>query len=587
MRKITVIVALILAFFILFVPGYILWITWKPPEPIPALITPNTTNSSRFLASNSADLSITVANALFPEAGNNAPSGTIRVPADNWQAGVAAAPLIRWVNGPLVMDDGATVRVESSAQNVPGEFPESDSASLAALVDAATATIAGSPTTNVLLVSEDPGFAIPAAYWAAQSGDTVLFANNTLPEATREALSRRNGEARIYTLGVDGGTLGLDEFGTHQNLSASNNITAALEIAEFYDEDNDFGWGFELNNFGWRVNGNYNFVLANQELPEMAIAGLSLGRFGKFGPLLWTDSDRLPILTRQYLWKAKTEYFTNPVEGPFNHTWILGDYDIIDSAVQGRSNTSQEISDYRSQGDYGLSGLEMLLVIWIVAGIVSAIWLVLYSWRRIPQISTMMLATWGLLGLVFGPIGVWIYSMSYDQAPWKKEGMMASWQRPSFNAVISASAMNRGFDGPLMLVISWIVTYLGLPLIVFPGPLFWLTNSMMFGIYVSYLGALLLHWLVMHAGMFMMDSDRSYGQAVKRAFFPAFVSMTAMTIGMMGFMWWIQMVNLGSMPDDDELLWWGTTVVSIAVGWLVALPFDALLVKHEIQPGDM
>ena len=587
MRKITVIVALVLAFFILFVPGYILWITWKPPEPIPALITPNTTNSSRFLASNPADLSITVANALFPEAGNNAPSGTIRVPADNWQAGVAAAPLIRWVNGPLVMDDGATVRVESSAQNAPGEFPESDSASLAALVDAATATIAGSPTTNVLLVSEDPGFAIPAAYWAAQSGDTVLFANNELPEATREALSRRNGEARIYTLGVDGGTLGLDEFGTHQNLSASNNITAALEIAEFYDEDNDFGWGFELNNFGWRVNGNYNFVLANQELPEMAIAGLSLGRFGKFGPLLWTDSDRLPILTRQYLWKAKTEYFTNPVEGPFNHTWILGDYDIIDSAVQGRSNTSQEISDYRSQGDYGLSGLEMLLVIWIVAGIVSAIWLVLYSWRRIPQISTMMLATWGLLGLVFGPIGVWIYSMSYDQAPWKKEGMMASWQRPSFNAVISASAMNRGFDGPLMLVISWIVTYLGLPLIVFPGPLFWLTNSMMFGIYVSYLGALLLHWLVMHAGMFMMDSDRSYGQAVKRAFFPAFVSMTAMTIGMMGFMWWIQMVNLGSMPDDDELLWWGTTVVSIAVGWLVALPFDALLVKHEIQPGDM
>ena len=301
----------------------------------------------------------------------------------------------------------------------------------------------------------------------------------------------------------------------------------------------------------------------------MAIAGVSLGRFGKFGPLLWTDGDRLLILTRQYLWKAKTEWFTNPVEGPFNHVWILGDYDIIDSAVQGRADTSQEISEYRSQGDYGLFGLEMLLIIWIVAGIVSAIWLVLYSWRRMPQISTMMLATWGLLGLVFGPVGVWIYSMSYDQVPWKKDGMMASWQRPSFNAVISASAMNRGFDGPLMLVISWIVTFLGLPLVVFPGPLFWLTNSMMFGIYVSYLGALLLHWLVMHAGMFMMDSDRSYGQAVKRAFFPAFVSMTAMTVGMMGFMWWIQMVNLGSMPDDDELLWWGTTILSIAVGWLV------------------
>ena len=587
MRKITVIVALIIAFFILFVPGYILWLTWKPPEPIPAMITPNTTNTSRFLASNPADLSDEIANALFPEAGNNAPGGTIRVPADNWQAGVAAAPLIRWVNGPLVMDEGSTVRVESSTQNAPGEFAESNPAALAASVDATTATISGSPTTNILLVSEDPGFAIPAAYWAAQSGDTVLFANDELPEATREALSRRNGEARIYTLGVDGAALGLDEFGTYKNLSANNKITAALEMAEFYDEDNDFGWGFDLNNFGWRVNAHYNFVLANQELPEMAIAGVSLGRFGKFGPLLWTDRDRLPTLVNQYLWKAKTEYYTNPVEGPFNHAWILGDYDIIDSAVQGRTNTSQEISEYRSQGDYGLSGLEMLLVVWIVAGIVSAIWLVLYSWRRLPQVSTMMLVTWGLLGLVFGPIGVWIYSMSYDQAPWKKDGMMASWQRPSFNAVMAASAMNRGFDGPLMLVISWIVTFLGLPLVVFQGPWFWLGNSMMWGIYISYFGALLLHWLVMHAGMFMMGSDRSYGQAVKRAFLPAFVSMTAMAVGMMGFMWWIQMVNLGSMPDDDELLWWGTTVLSIAVGWLVALPFDALLVKHDIQPGDM
>lgn len=73
MRKIVVVVALLLAFFILFVPGYILWITWKPPEPIPAVITPNTKNSSRFLASTPAALSLSVANALFPEAGNQPP----------------------------------------------------------------------------------------------------------------------------------------------------------------------------------------------------------------------------------------------------------------------------------------------------------------------------------------------------------------------------------------------------------------------------------------------------------------------------------------------------------------------------------
>lgn len=124
-----------------------------------------------------------------------------------------------------------------------------------------------------------------------------MFAGNTLPDATREA----------------GGVLGLDEFGTYQNLGARSGITAALKMAEFFDAENDFGWGFDLNDFGWRTDSNYDFVLANQELPEMAIAGVSLGRFGKYEPLLWTERDRLPTLTSQFLWKAKTEWYTNPV----------------------------------------------------------------------------------------------------------------------------------------------------------------------------------------------------------------------------------------------------------------------------------
>ncbi|WP_315791216.1 hypothetical protein [Fischerella sp. JS2] len=43
-------------------------------------------------------MSVAVANALFPEGSNTAPAGIIRVPAQ-WQAGVAAAPLVRWLKG--------------------------------------------------------------------------------------------------------------------------------------------------------------------------------------------------------------------------------------------------------------------------------------------------------------------------------------------------------------------------------------------------------------------------------------------------------------------------------------------------------
>lgn len=52
--------------------------------------------------------------------------------------------------------------------------------------------LAGTPSGNVLLVPDDPLYAIPAAYWAAQSGDVVLFGGDPLPEAKRQALARRN-----------------------------------------------------------------------------------------------------------------------------------------------------------------------------------------------------------------------------------------------------------------------------------------------------------------------------------------------------------------------------------------------------------
>jgi hypothetical protein len=112
---------------------------------------------------------------------------------------------------------------------------------------------------------------------------------------------------------------------------------------------------------------------------------------------------------------------------------------------------------------------------------------------------------------------------------------------------------------------------------------------MMLSIFIAYFGALLLHWLVMHAAMFMEHEQLSYGQAVRRAFQPAFLSMTAMAIGMMGFMWWIQMIELmmEEMPTDDEIMWWGTVLVSILVGWLLALPIDAWLVRRKLQPGTM
>ncbi|WP_315791215.1 hypothetical protein [Fischerella sp. JS2] len=170
-------------------------------------------------------------------------------------------------------------------------IPATNPAEVAARVDREVERLVGSISPNVLLVPNDPGYAIPATYWAAQSGDVILFGDNPLPAPTREALARRNGKAIIYTLGSFD-TNAISQFGTVRNIDARNEIGAAIAMAQYIDESTDVGWGIDTNKFGWRVDANYNFVLANRESPEMAIAGVSLGRFGKFGPLLWVERDR-------------------------------------------------------------------------------------------------------------------------------------------------------------------------------------------------------------------------------------------------------------------------------------------------------
>ena len=62
--------------------------------------------------------------------------------------------------------------------------------------------LGGRPSQNVLIVSADePSFAMPAAAWAAKSGDAVLFTEReSFPRATRRAI-RKHEHPGIYVLG--------------------------------------------------------------------------------------------------------------------------------------------------------------------------------------------------------------------------------------------------------------------------------------------------------------------------------------------------------------------------------------------------
>lgn len=170
----------------------------------------------------------------------------------------------------------------------------------------------------------------------------------------------------------------LSQYGTVQRIAASDGLAAAVALAEYHDEPANVGWN--LN--GSRYLATHNFVLANASEP--ALAGLSLARFGKFGPLLWVERDRIPSITQQYLWKMKPEFFNTPAEGPCNHLWVLGGLEQISFYTQAQADLSQEIGAYRFE-EAGLSGMEVLGVVWIVAGLACGAWILLHGLRRLHR----------------------------------------------------------------------------------------------------------------------------------------------------------------------------------------------------------
>lgn len=607
----TLILSALVAVLMLVVPAYIwaLTLTGVGGSPAIGLLTLNTMSAVRLDTDDPSVLTTQLARALIPAPGlAGRPSAVLLAPKSSWEAFAAAAPLVRLTGGPILVAEGNSGFAEIARlrpSGVPalggarviaiGTAPPAGiraasvtgpaAADLAAGVDRLRARLPGGSGLNVLLVPDDPRFALPAAYWAAYSGDTLLFLDRSgeLPQATRTALLARGGKANIYVIGSNL-PAGLAQYGTATRLGGDDPAATAVALAQFRDEAHDFGWGLD----GTRWAADHAFVLANPAQPGLAAAGIPLGRLGAYGPLLWTGPERLSPATGQYLWKVKPQYFMTPAEGPYTHLWVLGGPNQIAYQTQGEADLTQQIEAYRFEGA-GLSGFEMLWILWIIWGVAAAVWLVAYSVIRLPQIGPVLTMGWALFGLALGPIALLLYKSLYDGKSWVRHGPMVRFERVGFGRTLAASVMNRSFDGPLMLVVSWLLLYWGLPLIVLDGPFFWLGNPMVLQIIITYVVVLLLHWLIMHAGMFARMGSLSYRDAVKRAFVPAFASMTAMTIGMMGFMWWIQMINLmlEHMARDDDIMWWGTTLFSILVGLLVALPVDHWLVQHHREPAGM
>ena len=145
------------------------------------------------------------ATATYPgQTRGTRPRAVTLVDQDDWRAGVAASALMaRPLRAPILLTDGGDLPraastaletlkptgappaggaqvIEVGPARAPGDLRArrisgGDPVKLAAAIDAFATDVAGRPSPNVVIVSADePGFAMPAASWAAKSGDAVL-----------------------------------------------------------------------------------------------------------------------------------------------------------------------------------------------------------------------------------------------------------------------------------------------------------------------------------------------------------------------------------------------------------------------------
>ena len=330
-----------------------------------------TQNTTRIGGAGAAADAAGVALATYPSAGVPGPPAVTIVGPLDWQGAVAAAALsAEPIGAPLLVSEDSGVsdltleairalapqgsEVTGGAQafrvgsaGVPvglqiREIEGTDPATLAARIDRLRSRLTDSEPRQVLVVASDaPGFAVPAAAWAARSGDPVLFVDGgSVPPPTLRALQSHKG-TKAYVLGperiVSDAVLAQIEqaIGGVERIAGDTAVTNAIEFARF--ADGEFGW--DINDPG------HGFVLANSSRPLDAAVAAPLSATGKPGPLLLTDqADAVPDALRGFLLDTKPGFIDDPTRAVYNHVWLIGDENAIGLEFQAQVDELTELA---------------------------------------------------------------------------------------------------------------------------------------------------------------------------------------------------------------------------------------------------
>jgi hypothetical protein len=203
-----------------------------------------------------------------------------------------------------------------------------------------SATSEGSTIADVLVGSmSDYRFVLPATHWVSHMPTGLLWVTkDSVPQATIDALDRRNGRAQIYVFGGPGvvSSAVMRELNKHGAVSriteddevafnspAPNTpLTTALAFSKMWDPVGTMGWNI--------VSVGHGFTLVRQNDWQGAVGSAILSHLGFHAPLLLTNrGGTLPALLNAYYLAVAPSFRTSPADGPYNMSYMIGDYDTI------------------------------------------------------------------------------------------------------------------------------------------------------------------------------------------------------------------------------------------------------------------
>jgi ell wall binding domain 2 (CWB2) len=332
-----------------------------------------TRNTIRVAGADASSDAAGVASALFPATSEaDRPTAIVLVDRGDWQSAIAASVLAGPpIGAPLLLSDGTglpavtadtldqlkprgsdlskdaqVIRIGDDVARPSGYktavVEGGDAYERAAAVDRFFSAARGRPSTDVVLYSgEQAEWAMPAAAWAARSGNAALpVERDSIPDPVKRAL-REHERPNVYVLGPERviskkvvSELEKGLAGSVNRVSGPTPVENAIAFARY--RQGNFGWGVEVP--------GYNFTVASTTRPLDAAAAASLASRGVFAPLLLTDEAAdLPPALESYFLSVQPGYEGDPGQAVYNRVWILGGENLVSLPAQARLDRITEL----------------------------------------------------------------------------------------------------------------------------------------------------------------------------------------------------------------------------------------------------